>query len=97
MNGLLFIDDEEGVRRSVIRALKKEPYQLYTSENGEEGIEFVKNNPALVTTVISDYRMQGLNGLITERRTPSSSSIKSSPFIQPPQRSQYQGQPVLSC
>ena len=26
MNGLLFIDDEEGVRRSVARALKKEFY-----------------------------------------------------------------------
>jgi len=65
MNGLLFIDDEEGVRRSVVRALKKEPYELYTSGNGEEGIEFVKNNPALVSTVISDYRMQGLNGLDT--------------------------------
>ena len=29
MNGLLFIDDEEGVRRSVARALKREPYELF--------------------------------------------------------------------
>lgn len=65
MNGLLFIDDEEGVRRSVVRALKNEPYELYTSVNGEEGIEFIKNNPSLLSTVISDYRMPGLNGLDT--------------------------------
>jgi len=65
MNGLLFIDDEEGVRRSVVRALKNEPYELYTSANGEEGIEFIKNNPSLLSTVISDYRMPGLNGLDT--------------------------------
>jgi class 3 adenylate cyclase len=65
MNGLLFIDDEEGVRRSVVRALKNEPYALYTSADGEGGIEFIKNNPALISTVISDYRMPGINGLDT--------------------------------
>lgn len=65
MNGLLFIDDEEGVRRSVIRALKNEPYELYTSADGEEGIDFIKKNPSLLSTVISDYRMPGLNGLDT--------------------------------
>ncbi len=32
MNGLLFIDDEEGVRRSVVRALKNEyVIALYSS------------------------------------------------------------------
>jgi adenylate cyclase len=65
MNGLLFIDDEEGVRRSVVRALKNEPYDIYTSADGEEGIEFIKKNPSLLSTVISDYRMPGLNGLDT--------------------------------
>jgi adenylate cyclase len=65
MNGLLFIDDEEGVRRSVVRALKNEPYDLYTSSDGEEGIDFIRKNPALLSTVISDYRMPGLNGLDT--------------------------------
>ncbi|RPH52805.1 MAG: adenylate/guanylate cyclase domain-containing response regulator [Desulfobacteraceae bacterium] len=65
MNGLLFIDDEEGVRRSVVRALKNEPYELFTSADGEEGIEFIKKNLSLLSTVISDYRMPGLNGLDT--------------------------------
>ena len=41
MNGLLFIDDEEGVRRSVARALKREPYHLHIAENGEAGIAMV--------------------------------------------------------
>ncbi len=65
MNGLLFIDDEEGVRRSVVRALKNEPYNIYTSADGEDGIEFIKKNPSILSTVISDYRMPGLNGLDT--------------------------------
>ena len=65
MNKLLFIDDEEGIRRSVVRALKREPYKTYTAENGEAGISFVKDNIPDVATVISDYRMPGLDGLET--------------------------------
>lgn len=65
MNKLLFIDDEEGIRRSVIRALKREPYKTYTAENGEAGISFVKDNIPDIATVISDYKMPGLDGLET--------------------------------
>ena len=71
MNGLLFIDDEEGIRRSVARALKKEPYNIYTAENGERGIEFIKENIFDVAAVISDYKMPGLNGLETLARIAS--------------------------
>ena len=65
MNGLLFIDDEEGVRRSILRALKKEPYKTYAAENGKEGIEFIRQNISEIVTVISDYKMPGLDGLET--------------------------------
>ncbi len=65
MNGLLFIDDEEGVRRSMVRALKKEPYKTYIAGNGEEGIRFVQENIYNISTVISDYKMPGLNGIET--------------------------------
>ncbi len=65
MNGLLFIDDEEGVRRSVARALKREPYELYIAENGEAGIALVEQNHRGIHTVVSDYRMPGLDGLET--------------------------------
>jgi class 3 adenylate cyclase/ActR/RegA family two-component response regulator len=65
MKGLLIIDDDEGVRRSLIRALKREPYQTFSAKNGEEGIAFVKNHLSEVSTVISDYKMPGLNGLDT--------------------------------
>ena len=65
MNGLLFIDDEEGIRRSILRALKKEPYKTYAAKNGKEGIEFIKQNLSKIATVISDYKMPGLDGLET--------------------------------
>ena len=65
MDKLLFIDDEEGIRRSVVRALKHESYEICTAENGEIGIDFVKKNISDISTVISDYKMPGLDGLET--------------------------------
>jgi adenylate cyclase len=65
VNGLLFIDDEEGVRRSVTRALKREPYTIYTAENGDTGIRLAQQHLSEITIVISDYKMPGLDGLET--------------------------------
>jgi adenylate cyclase len=68
MNGLLFIDDEEGIRRSVTRALKRSTYTLHTAENGRAGIAFVERNPQQIATVITDYKMPGIDGLETLSR-----------------------------
>ena len=65
MQILLFIDDEEGVRRSLKRALKREPYITHTVSNGREGIEFVVSNTNHVAAVISDFKMPGIDGLET--------------------------------
>jgi len=65
MKGLLIIDDDEGVRRSIIRALKREPYRIFTAQNGEEGIDFIQNHLSEILIVISDYRMPGLDGIET--------------------------------
>ena len=65
MNGLLFIDDEEGVRRSLSRAFKNEPYRTFTACSGREGISVVADHGKDIATVISDYRMPGLDGLET--------------------------------
>jgi adenylate cyclase len=68
MEGLLFIDDEEGVRRSVTRALSREPYEIFTAEDGQKGVSFVARDPARVGTVISDYKMPFMDGLETLTR-----------------------------
>ena len=68
MTGLLFIDDEEGVRRSITRALRREPYTIYTAENGDAGIKTVQQHRSEITIVISDYKMPGLDGLETLAR-----------------------------
>ena len=71
MTGLLFIDDEEGVRRSITRAFKREPYTIYTAENGNTGIKVVQEYLSEITIVISDYKMPGLDGLETLARIAS--------------------------
>jgi adenylate cyclase len=68
MNGLLFIDDEEGIRRSVSRALKKSDYEVFLAGDGEEGIRWLAQRPAEISTVISDFKMPGLSGMETLTR-----------------------------
>jgi adenylate cyclase len=68
MYDVLFIDDEEGVRRSVQRALRRENYSTHVTESGREGIRFLEGNRDRIATVISDYRMPGMDGLTTLSR-----------------------------
>jgi adenylate cyclase len=71
MTGLLFIDDEKGVRRSLKRALKKEPYRVFTADNGQAGIHLVQQYLATIAVVVSDYKMPGMDGLETLSRIAS--------------------------
>jgi adenylate cyclase len=67
MQCILCIDDEEGVRRSLLRAFKREPYNVFTAADGREGIALVKEHVNEIATVVSDYRMPGMDGLETLR------------------------------
>ncbi len=65
MNGLMVVDDEEGVRRSLKRVLEKDGYRIILAENGEEALNIVRSDGRDIETVISDYRMPGMDGLET--------------------------------
>jgi adenylate cyclase len=65
MNGVLIIDDEEGVRRALHKALSKEDYQIFLVTDGQAAIDLVKERPGDITIVISDYKMPGIDGLQT--------------------------------
>jgi adenylate cyclase len=65
MNGLLIVDDEEGVRRALQKALGRENYSIFQATNGHEAIEVVKQQPGEIAIVISDFKMPGLDGLQT--------------------------------
>ena len=65
MNGLLIVDDEEGVRRAVQKAMGKENYVVFTAAGGSEAIRIVQDHPAEIAVCISDFKMPGLDGLQT--------------------------------
>jgi adenylate cyclase len=65
MNGLIVVDDEEGVRRSLKKVLEMDGYRIHLAENGEEALSMVRSDGRDIETVISDYRMPGMDGLET--------------------------------
>jgi len=65
MNGLLIVDDEEGIRRSLNKALQREGYSIFLAQDGNEGIKIVIENVDEIDIVISDLKMPGLDGIET--------------------------------
>ncbi|MCX8022279.1 MAG: response regulator [Syntrophorhabdaceae bacterium] len=63
--GILVIDDEEGIRRSLTRILKEEGYSVYTAEDGEKGLNIIKEATGRVDIVICDLIMPGIDGIKT--------------------------------
>jgi len=66
MSKLLFIDDEESVRKVFSISLKKEGYEVLTAEDGEKGLKvFMRENPPIA---LVDIRMPGMNGIEVLRK-----------------------------
>ena len=65
MNGLLIVDDEEGIRRSLSRALQREDYSIFLAHHGKEAIKIVNDKRHEIDMVISDLKMPGLDGIET--------------------------------
>ena len=65
MMKILIVDDEEGVRISLKKVLQRDGYEIIVAENGMDAIDFVRNYINEIETVISDFKMPGLDGLET--------------------------------
>lgn len=59
---VLFVDDEAGVRRAIVRVFMDEDYAVHTAASGDEGLQILKENEA-IGVVVSDQRMPGLSGV----------------------------------
>ena len=58
--GLLFVDDEENILRSLSRLFADEGYSVSTASSGAEGIEILKGNE--IAVVVSDQGMPQMRG-----------------------------------
>ena len=63
--GILVIDDEDGIRRSLTRVLKEDGYSVSVASNGEEALNFFRKNPNNFDIVICDLLMPGIDGIKT--------------------------------
>jgi len=58
---VLFIDDDEGIRKVISIALKDAGYNMLTAADGQKGIELCqKHSPHII---ITDIRMPGMDGI----------------------------------
>jgi PAS domain S-box-containing protein len=58
---ILVIDDDSAIKQACVEFLNAQNYKVYSADNGEEGMEILKENWCDI--VITDLRMPGMDGL----------------------------------
>lgn len=58
---VLYVEDEDGVRRGFVKALKRYAKEVYEAQNGEEGLDLYKQY--LPDIVVTDIKMPKMNGI----------------------------------
>ena len=59
-NTVLLVDDDAHILYGLSRALRQQPYQLYTARSGEEAIRMVKLHD--IDVIVVDENMPGMSG-----------------------------------
>ena len=59
---ILLVEDEEMVRTSVSRILKRQNYSVLSAANGEEAIEIFDQSAAHINLILTDVIMTGITG-----------------------------------
>jgi response regulator RpfG family c-di-GMP phosphodiesterase len=74
--GVLFVDDEVKILKSLSRLLRSEPVRVHTASSAEKALEILEKEP--IQVVVSDQRMPGRSGvdLLTQVRTSFPEAIR---------------------
>ena len=63
MSRILVIEDHQTMREGIVQVLQKMGHTVYDAPNGLQGLEILRNEKDGFDLVITDYKMQGLNGI----------------------------------
>jgi two-component system chemotaxis response regulator CheY len=77
---ILIVDDAKTIRQQVNFTLKKAGYDVVEAEDGEDGIEKLKQNPD-VAVIISDVNMPKLNGIDMVRTINEDADLPHPPIL----------------
>jgi len=58
---VLVVDDEAGVRLS-LKAILRDQFEVVVCSNGEQAINYARENPGRIYVAIVDYTMPGMDG-----------------------------------
>ena len=62
---LFVVDDDEFVRSSLVRRLRREGFTIDEFESGESVLKSLEEGASHPDVIIMDYKMSGINGLET--------------------------------
>ena len=57
---VLLVDDEPNILSALRRVLRRDGYEIFTAQSGEEALELLAKNPVMV--ILSDQRMPNMTG-----------------------------------
>jgi CheY-like chemotaxis protein len=60
---VLVVDDDDQVRRFIVRVLQEEGFGVHEAPDGHEALEYVRAAPAFLDLVVSDVVMPRVNGV----------------------------------
>jgi two-component system probable response regulator PhcQ len=60
-SAILLVDDDDNLRAGLVRALRQQPYQIFTARSADEAMWCLKTHP--VQVVVSDDHMPGMSGI----------------------------------
>ena len=74
---LLIVDDEDNIRNSLQRILRRDGYQILQANSGKKGLELLEQNPE-IGVILSDQRMPNMTGteFLTQARELSPDTVR---------------------
>ena len=59
---IALVDDDPPILKLMARILESEGFIIHAFSNGEDGLDFILQNPASIDLLVTDIRMPGMSG-----------------------------------